>query len=329
MTEQKQETINLFDVGVLVNLRVRTWSGRKMITRADLIKIGYNPDKLPKEICNLGRKLLVPKLEIQKLTQLEQLARKSLRRWSVPFGISNSHFVPTNILPTVEQQIEGLKKEFFTRVDSFISRFDDLIRIVKEDHPDFWNKCLKGHYPNNPKALRERFQFDWYTFRIAGIDSIEETTVEELIAGQQIQNEKKHELRQKMQTEVGKFVEDYVKSMRSETIRFCDLMSARINGKLYEDETEIKKLTAKSIACFRNYVDRFHSMNIFDDKEIERMLNEFRDNFLESGISTKDFESATVKDSVTKCLESIRSKAETDGDNCSKFIGELKRRVKL
>jgi hypothetical protein len=305
------------------------WSGRKMITRSDLVRVGYDPDKLPEEICNLGRKILVPKAEIQALTQVEQRARKSLEKWSVPFGIANSHFVPATMLPTIEEQVRDLKEEFFTRVDSFISRFDDLIKTVKEAHPDFWDKCLKGNYPPNPQRLRELYQFDWYTFKIAGMGSIEETSVNEMVANQKVQDERANELKKQMQEEVGEFVGEYVTSMRNETVRFCDLMTARINGKPYTDEEDSKKLTPKSISCFRNYVDRFRSMNIFGDGEVEKMLTDFRDNFLDSGVGVKDFESANVKDGVTKALETIRNKAAAEGTSCSKFIGELKRKVVL
>ena len=325
----EKDTINLFDVGVLVNLKVNMWSGRKMITRADLVKVGYDPDKLPKEICNLGRKTLVPKSEIQALTQIEQRARKVLERWSVPFGIANAHFVPSTMLPNVEQEIEELKKEFFKRVDSFILRFDDLTQAVKSAHPDFWNKCLKGHYPKDPKALRDHFKFEWYTFKIAGLGSIEETSVEEVIAKQKVQTEKEVELRRQMKDAVGEFVGDYVTSMRDETVRFCELMTARINGQPFGDETDSKQLTPKSIACFRKYVDRFRSMNIFEDGDIEKMLSDFRDTFLDEGIRPQDFESATVKNSVSDALEAIRNKAAAEGESGSKFIGELKRRVIL
>lgn len=324
-----QDTINLFDVGCLVNLKIRMWSGRKMLTRADLVRVGYDPDQLPEEVVNLGRKLMVPKSELQALTQIEQRARKALERWSVPFGIANSHFVPASMLLTVEQQIKELRKEFFTRVDSFISRFDDLVEKVKTAHPDFWNKCLKGHYPTNPKSLRDRFQFDWYTFKIAGMGSIEETTVEDVIAKQKILGEREKELRSQMQSEVGEFVGEYVTSMRNETIRFCDLMTARINGKPFGEETDSKKLTPKSLSCFRNYVDRFRQMNIFGDGEVEKMLSEFRDTFLDSGVAPQDFDNATVKTSVSKALEAIRSKAATEGESGSKFIGELRRKVVL
>lgn len=325
----KDDTINLFDVGALVNLKITTWSARKMITRADLVRVGYDPDSLPEEICNLGRKLLVPKSEIQSLTQIEQRARKALERFSVPFGIASAHFIPIKLLPTVEQQLKELKKEFFTRIDSFITRFSDLIQAVKTSHPDFWEKCLKNHYPPNPKALRSYFQFNWYIFKISGMDSIKETTIDEVVSKQKVQDERTQELRNQMQVEVGGFVEEYVCTMRNETIRFCNLMEARINGKAFGDENEAKRLTPKSIACFRSYLDRFRQMNIFGDNEVEKMLSEFRDTFLDSNIAPKDFESATIKNSVTQALEAIRNKAALEGSSSSRFIGELKRRIIL
>lgn len=325
----KQDTINLFEVGCLVNLRIRSWSGRKMLTRSDMVRMGYNPDKLPEDIVNLGRKLMVPKTEIQALINIEQQARKSLEKWSVPFGICSAHFVPATMLPTVEQQIKDIREEFFKRVDSFVSRFDELKQKIKETHPEFWDKCLKGHYPHNPKELRKRFQFDFYTFRIAGMGSIEETSVEEVIARQKVQTEREKELRLQMHTEVGKFVEEYVLSMRNETVRFCDFMTARINGNPYGDEDSSKKLTAKSLSSFRKYVDRFHKMNIFEDRDVEKMLSEFKDTFLNSGSAPQDFESTTIKDSVSKALEAIRIKAAAEGESCSRFIGELKRKVVL
>jgi len=322
-------TINLFDVGALINLKIGTWSARKMITRADLISVGYDPDQLPDEICNLGRKLLVPKSEIQHLTNIEQQARKNIERWSVPFGVASAHFVPLKMLPTVEQQLKELKDEFFSRVDNFIMRFDELKETIKKSHPTFWEQCLQNHYPSNPKALRDRFQFDWYIFKIAGMESIEGTNVEEMVAQQKVQDERTQELRAKMQTEVGEFVEDYVLAMRKETIRFCELMTARVNGRAYGDEADAKKLTPKSIACFRKYVDRFKQMNIFGDAKIEKMLSDFRSTFLDFGVAPKDFESATIQDGITTALKAIRSNAASEGESCSKFIGELSRKVVL
>ena len=142
---ENTDTINLFDVGVLVNLRIRSWSGRKMVTAADMAKLEVNTEAIPDELVNLGRKLMVPKEEIRKLGQIEQQARQALDRWSVPFGIASASFVPISMMPTVTQQLQDLKDEYYERVDSFVSRFDDLVAQVRSNHPNFWEKCLKNH----------------------------------------------------------------------------------------------------------------------------------------------------------------------------------------
>ena len=325
----EKDTINLFNVGALMNLRVKMWSGRKMLTRTDLIKVGYDPDHLPADIVNLGRKSLVPKAELQNLTRIEQQARKGLERFSVPFGIANSHFVPIKMLPTIVQQLEGLKEEFFTRVDSFITRFEDLKAKVAAQHPVFWTKCLQGNYPSNPQALRQYFHFEWFIFKIAGMDAIQQSSVEEMVAQQQVTDEKQLELRTQMKSQIGEFVGEYVGVMRGEVIRFCDLVTSRINGKPFGDETEAKRLTPKSLSCFRKYIDRFHNMNVFGDTEIEKMLREFKEQFLDDFSSPTDFEGASVKTGITTALSALREKARAEGDSGSKFIGGLKRKVVL
>ncbi|UCG02564.1 MAG: hypothetical protein JSW11_00945 [Candidatus Heimdallarchaeota archaeon] len=324
----KENNFSLFNLGCLVNLRIRMWSGRKMLTRGDLQRIGYDPNKLPSDIVNLGRKLMVPKSELHALTHIDQKSRNILEKWSMPFGISNAHFVPAKMLPTVEAQLKELKEEFFEKVDSLIARFDDLVDTVKQAHPDFWEKCLRNHYPANPKALRSKFQFNWYTFKISGIDT-KETSVSEAMTEHQLQIEKNQELRKQMQEEVNRFVEDYVITMRQETVKFCELVQARVNGTAFGDETESKILTPRSIGCFRKYIDKFKNMNIFGDKEIEKMLDEFKNQFLNSGVGPKDFESSNVKAGVTMALEAIRQKAATETESAGQFIGELKRRIVL
>lgn len=304
---QADQTINLFDVGVLINLGIGTWSGRKMCSAADYRKMGLDPDKLPNDIVNLGRKLLVPKNELQVMTKIEQRARSYLSNWSVPFGAVNSHFIPITILPSVETHLKDLQKEFFERVDSFVSRFSDMKKTIQQSHGEFWNKCLKNHYPSNPASLRNKFKFDWFVF--------------------EIKEASKDESKQKMQEQVGNFVEQYVSVMRTETIAFCDLMTARVNGQTYKDEERPKELTPRSLSMFKKYVDRFKQMNIFGDQEIEKMLTEFSSQFMNVGTVPSDLDSVDIKQGITKTLEIIRKKAESQGGEGSKFINSLKHKV--
>lgn len=304
---QADQTIQLFSVGCLINLNIGTWSGRKLCTAGDYKKMGLDLDKLPPDLVNLGRKLLVEKTELQVMTKIEQRARSYLSNWSVPFGAVNGHFVPITILPSVEAHLKELREEFFERVDSFVSRFDDMKKAVQEKYGEFWNKCLKNHYPSNPALLREKFKFDWFIF--------------------EIKEASKDKSRQKMQEQIGSFVEQYVNAMRSETIEFCELMTARINGQTYKDEEKPKELTPRSLSMFKKYVDRFKQMNIFGDQEIETMLTEFSGQFMDVGTVPGDLDSADIKKGITKTLETIRKKATSQGEEGSKFIKSLKRKV--
>jgi len=327
--QMAESAINLFDVGCLINLHVGTWSGRKMVTRQDLVKAGLDPDKLPRGIVNYGRKLLVPKSELQAITNIAQRARVYLEQWSIPFCNHIAHFVPMNMLATLEAQMQDYQKDFFELVDSFILRFGEMKEKMQSEYPDFWEKSLKEYYPPNPKALRDRFKFQWHAFKVAGVNNLEDVNTVDLIAQQNVVNERTGELRSKMQDEVSSFVEEYVSTMRLETVKFCDMMNARISGKPYGDEEDARTLTARSLNFFRKHVDKFRKFNVFGDNEIEKLLKDFSEQYLGGEMSPKDFDDTNVKNSVTNALKSIREKAADHGSETSNFIGSLRRTVVL
>jgi hypothetical protein len=314
------ETINLFDVGCLVSLKIGAWSGRRMISRADLVSVGIDPSALPTELVNYGRKLLVSKSEIQAITKTEQRARYYLSQYSVPFGIANAFFVPNSLIPDVEHNLKEYKKEFFQTVDSFIVRFNDLKQQVKDKHPEFFEKCLKKFYPETPESLRSRFYFDWHLFKISGINSIENTSSEEI-------SEKNKIIKEKMQKEANLFVTEYVEGMRSEVIRFCDLIKCRIDGTPYGEETEAKKLSPKTLTSFRKYIEKFKMLNIFGDSEIDTLLNQFKDQFLDAEFNGKTLESGALQQAILSSTSIIRKAASMENEATSQFIKSLKRKV--
>lgn len=317
------DTINLFEVGCLVNLRIGCWSGRRMVSRSDLVSVGMDPDALPKDLVNYGRKLLINRTEIQKLSRIEQRARAYLSSYSVPFGVASAHFVPSKMIPDIEQNLNSMKEEFEKAVDSFILRFEESREEVRINHPEFYEKCLKKYYPSSPETLREKFKFSWFLFKISGINALEEVTSSQVGEA----NQRNQMIAETMKKEVGGFVDQYVSSMREEVVKFCDLMTARINGKAYGDESESKLLTARSLSYFKKYVDRFKVMNIFNDHETNKMLQEFKDQFLDGGCSPKTYDSDAMKSSVSLALSSIRKQASLENEQTSIFINSLKRKV--
>jgi len=298
-----------------------------MLTRKDMVEMGINPDSLPDDIVNLGRKLLVPKDELAKITKIEQKARKYLTKWSVPFGLANSHFVPIKKVQEVETVLSDLRIEFNDLIDSFIARFAEIKDKIRQEHGDFWDKCLRQYYPASPDKLKARFYFDWHLFKIAGMDAIQETDVNELLANEELKDEKVNEIRNTMQQEVQKFVQEYVSTMRNETIEFCNLVDARVNGTLYKGETEPKKLTARSLSYFKGYVDKFKTMNIFGDDQIQKLLTDLQSEFLFSEAVPKDLDDNHVKNSLSQALSSIRKAAQDQGEKTSQFMNSLKRKI--
>jgi len=324
---QTNETLNLFDVGCLVSLSIGSWSGRRMVSREDCESLGIDTKALPDELVNLGRKLLVSKSEIQAISKIEQRARYYLSQFSVPFGIANSFFVPLKIVPDLEHNLKQFRKEFFDVVDSFIVRFNDLKDEVKQRHPEFFEKCLKRFYPPTAESLRSRFYFDWHLFRIAGLNSLQGVSVSHIIEENEAKLEKSRQMKEKMQKEVGSFVEQYVGSMREEVIKFCDLVKCRINGTPFADEEEGKKLSPKTLTSFRKYIDKFKMLNVFGDSDLEKMLNEFREQFLDAEFNGKTLESPALQSAILSATNGIRKAASMENEQTSQFIKGLKRKV--
>jgi uncharacterized protein YeeX (DUF496 family) len=313
-----EETIKLFDLGCLVNLKIGYWSARKMVSRADLISVKLDPDALPKDLVNYGRKLLVSKNEIQTISKVEQRARSYLAKYSAPFEAANCFFVPNKMIADLEHNLKCFKKDFFDVVDSFIVRFAELKEEVKKQHPEFFEKCLRQFYPHTAESLRSKFYFEWHMFTISNINSMQQTSSEEI-----------EFKREKLQQEANNFAEQYIKTMRKEVVDFCTLMECRVNGKPFGEENEAKQLTGRSLSFFRKYISKFRNMNIFGDNEIEKMLTEFQNQYLDLGTTSKSFDSAAMKTAVSLSLSSIRKQASLEEGEGSQFINSLKRRVIL
>lgn len=322
------KTVNLFDLGCLVQLSIGTWSGRKMLTREDMRQMGVNPDELPQELVNLGRKLLVSKEELAKFSQTIQRARGYLNNWSIPFGIGNAQFVPTEVLPDVMAKLEGFEKEFRELVDSFIGRYGELRQQIRDLHPEFFERCLKRHYPSSPEALRHKFYFRYFSFQIAGMDGFNPVSLAEAQMQARALKDKETQMRQQMREEVEKFVEQTVGILRAETVRFCDLVTARVNGTPYGDEDQPKKFTPRSLGCFQAYVDRFRKLNIFGDTKIEQMLVELKTTYLDNA-TVAELQAPGMAKAVTDMVAKIRETAANENGEMSEFLNLAKRKIVL
>lgn len=314
----KARPIKLFECGVLIQLGISFWSMRAMLTRDDYRRVGINPDKLPKDLVNLGRKLLVPKEIADDFISLDHAARNFLGDWSVTFGISNTHFVPFSKLQAVTDRLEAYKAEFNDLVADMVANYDKYREEMRTKHPDFWEKCLKAAYPDKA-TIRSRYRFQWFMFQIGGA-TLSETSSAEAVARSKVMQEQ-------LQEQAQSFVEDYVVAMRREVQKFCGLMKARMNGEPFEDEGEAKRMTARTITALQKYVLQFKEMNIFGDNDVQKMLDEFNAQYLSTAVGKEDFQDPKILATANEALAAISAKAATEGEPLSQFIGSVKRRV--
>lgn len=317
-----EKTVNLFDLGCLVQINIGFWSGRKMLTQNDMLSVGIDSSKLPKDICNLGRKLLVPQHEIGVFLSIEQQARNFLKRWSIPFGIASANFVPISKLQEVVEKLDEYKAKYYGLVDSFIKRFEAAKSKIQIEHPDFWEKCLRPHYPSSAESLRSRFYFRYFVFKVANVNAIDEVDANDVVA-------KQTEMQVRMKEEVDKLVNETVCTLRNETVKFCDLVVARVNGSPYGDEEEGKKLTKRSLASFRKYVDWFREMNVFGDKDIEKMLCEFKSTYLGELTTPQEIQNTQVANAIVDHMSKIRSMAQGDSGAVDNVLNIAKRKIEI
>jgi hypothetical protein len=135
-------------------------------------------------------------------------------------------------------------------------------------------------------------------------------------------------MKKQMRAEVDKFVEQTVGILRAETVRFCDLVTARVNGAPYGDEEQPKKFTPRSLTCFQAYVDRFRKLNIFGDEKIEQMLVELKSTYLDNA-TVAELQTTGMAKAVSDMCAKIRETAANENGEMSEFLNLAKRRIVL
>jgi len=316
---ESNESIKLFDKGVLLNLRVSMWSGKQKFTRGDMLVMGVDDSPIPEDVVSYGRKLLVSKEELQAFTRIQSNARNYINQFSSNFGISNTHFICLPFIENVEERLQELKEDFEKTVDSFVERFESIKIEMKNKHPEFWEKCLKRFYPETKEQLKDKFDFSWNLFKIDESSSLKSINMKTAQL-----------MKQQMKTKINDFVEQYINEMRKDTADFCDLINSRINGTLYKDEEKPRKLTKKTLQKFIQKVEYFKTMNIFNDPKIKDMLDKVS-SFNISSLTTKEeiLDDYAVKTSMSNVFSSIKENIQKQDELTSSFIDGVKRKIVL
>lgn len=116
-----------------VRLEVHIWSGRKTLSKDDLVHANPEFRKLPeKELANLGSVKICDPAKIKRFRTFRNKARGILARNGVPF--MGGWAIPKDRWPKVRQELLALQAEYRLLVTEFVKNFDVAMEAWKTKH---------------------------------------------------------------------------------------------------------------------------------------------------------------------------------------------------
>lgn len=305
-----ESPIHLFQLGALITLRISQWSFRAGNEPSEL---ELSPERIRDHaISSFGTKDLIDPCKGRKVFQfIEKRARQALAKHSRPFPAAGAHFVPWKHVPALTEALESLKSEYQSALDAFIEDYPTLRGVWQATHPEVPDSAYPPVW-----EMRERFDFRWHTFKVAGAEAQEVENLEGELAKQRVQEEQLQQFESELQAECQQFVAEYVRGFRREVADFCDQVIAA-NGEVH----------GKTLQAIRRRIDRFAAMNIFGDSDATAKLAH-----LKSQIVGLTGEELAQKPEVALQLHSACSllrREIMDESSLSSLTGRLKRRVVL
>jgi len=323
--------MNIFLDGILIDVRIRYWSGAKMLTAQDL---GLKEDNIA-EAYVLGRKMLIPSEAIRKFRAIEGRARGVVELNSFKFPIGNARFVPKKKFPRVLEALKKNKNEYDELTKELVTNYNQLRsqmlpvyeeaaqsafeRQDEKEHDSFiedFIERINKHYPD-ASTLSERFSLDWDVYEMAlprmkmGIaDKIANKEIEAEIAN--------GEYRKQTQEKIGAFMDEVVTTLRQETITLCDKIVSNIK--------EGKVINNKTLYSLNNFIEGFSDFNFMGDNTVANQLTRLKEDFLNKHSSSAFCKEGELQEELSRRLTGLSEVAAKITD-ISTVTGEYKRKI--
>jgi hypothetical protein len=237
---------NLFKTGRVVKVTVSAWGGRKKLLPEE---IGIKANEVDSDLISLGSKWLIPKEEINDLFLCRSRANTAIRHNSFSFSFGTS-FVPEKRLQPLKDELEKIKIDFYKKVESIKSRYDEL----REDMIAKWEKeANRIAYNRGDSEMQVNIM---YKIRAAFPEWSD------------IEN--KFQFTVKEYSDFNQIAEEFVKESTTEIVQKVSEFAEKIKARL-----EDGNLSEKNLAPIREFVSQLSSgMMVFKNPKIEKMLSD-------------------------------------------------------
>lgn len=348
MKEAKNGNMHLYSHGVAADLTISFWGNYVQLTPEDIgldkallnVEMKDLPDQVIwSEFLSLGRKRLIKKKDLSKISKIKSAAWYLLKTSAFPFPFGNSYFIPNNVLANVLSEMEKLEGKFYEAVENFLLVYDALRKTMIVEYEEVFEKILRSRaniseqellgtkhnlvskletkYPS-ASVLRGKFHFDFVVYEVGSAD-LQPLTKEDAKAHLKIEilnKDLEEKYKQKMHDRVDNFLDGVVAQLKEMVLDVTKKLLIRLNG---EDGVSMK-----SINAFKRFVDEFKSLD-FVGWDVESKLTELQKklgNIGKDELMDEDFQKSLAKD-----LEDIRTfvgSVEKD-----KVLGKFKRMIQV
>ena len=140
---------NIFEMGCLIQLSTSIWGARRKIKTGQITDMaGAN------EWLSTHKKLIDP-CALKPIQKVANAARGYLSGMSLPFPINGMVFVPKEMISKVDAELDRYKSEFNSKIEDFVSRYDELREVAVVYLGDLFNET------DYPVDIRSKFSFAW------------------------------------------------------------------------------------------------------------------------------------------------------------------------
>lgn len=148
---------NLFEKGMLINLKIGFWAARNKLSEDDL-------GDLPKEIVRGVYDLLDNKEKLEDITSAQNKLRNLVKSCTIPFPIDGVYFILGKDIEKVLDMIKEKKEEIKSLTEEFVNDYENLISSYSEKYPKFFERA-KTKYPLK-QEIADRFYVSYRMFQI-------------------------------------------------------------------------------------------------------------------------------------------------------------------
>lgn len=301
----------LFQDGVLLNLSIGFWQARMGISKvAEALKIDQT--LWNEGLTGGGVVYFIDKETRNTFTKIDCAARTFLASHSLEFALTSGRFVPVTAYEKVVATLEEIRHQFFEERDAFLKNFDQHKRDFLDQYKEVKlrdgttinaSEAIERFYPTAAE-VRSKFYFHFIPTTLdmpLFVGDNEEVAMEhamKVVTNLKMGKEERAKMTEQYRQQIDDFIKnDVVVALRQEIMKSIQNYQAII--------VSGNKVSSRTFNKVINDIERFKDLNFVGDKEIETMIDEFKEKYLKLNPEDVNLKKNDDNEAAKKMRETI------------------------